>query len=82
MEQNITIVVDKMEGKKMMKFKITRKQAMSYNPIKMSYCGTTPEEREAWVMGNHFAYNAGVYGWNFDLIEYNGKYYISGYRNY
>lgn len=55
---------------------------MLFYPHRMTYCGRTQEEREAWEKGNHFAYNAGVYGWNFDLIEYNGKYYISGYRNY
>lgn len=65
-----------------MKIKITRKQAMLFNPHRMSYCGTTEEEKNAWNYGEHIAYNAGVYGWNFDLIRYNDKYYISGYRNY
>lgn len=65
-----------------MKVKFTRKQAMALNPHKMPYCGEIEEEKEAWNKGNHFGYNSGVYGWNFDLIEYKGKIYISGYRNY
>lgn len=55
---------------------------MLFNPHRMRYCGTTEEEKNAWNYGEHIAYNAGVYGWNFDLIRYNDKYYISGYRNY
>ena len=29
---------------------------------------------------NAFAYNAGVYGWNFDAFEVNGKLITTGYR--
>lgn len=65
-----------------MKVRITRKQAELFHPHKMPYCGETQEEKDAWNYGNHIAYNRGIYGWNWDLIEYNGKYYISGYRNY
>lgn len=61
----------------MIKAKITRKEAERYDPIQISYC-----QEPMWSKGNHFAYNAGYYGWNWDLIEYGGKVYVSGYRSF
>jgi hypothetical protein len=58
----------------MLKRKVTNKETASFAPI---YVKTgSIEERE----GVHFAYNCGVYGWNYDLIDYDGKFYITGYR--
>ena len=59
------------------KLKITRKEAESFRPIETMYC-----QEPMWSKGEHIAYNSGYYGWNWDLIKYRGKYYISGYRNY
>lgn len=59
------------------KAKITRKEAEWYKPIAARYC-----QEPMWSKGEHIAYNSGYYGWNWDLIKYRGKYYISGYRNY
>lgn len=59
-----------------MKFKITRKQAEKYKP-RFCQIGSKPE-----VKGDHIAYNTGTYGWNWDLIEYRGRYYVAGYRSF
>lgn len=59
------------------KAKITRKEAEELNPIAISYC-----QEPMWSKGDHVAYNSGYYGWNWDLIKYRGRYYVSGYRNY
>ena len=59
-----------------MKFKITRKQAEKYKP-RFCQIGSKPE-----VKGDHIAYNNGIYGWNWDLIEYRGRYYVAGYRSF
>ena len=59
------------------KVKITRKEAEAYRPIFAHYA-----VEPLWSKGEHVAYNAGVYGWNWDLIRYRGKYYVSGYRSF
>ena len=59
------------------KFKCTRAEAEMFDPIAISYA-----QEPMWSKGDHIAYNAGYYGWNWDLIKYKGKYYISGYRSY
>ena len=60
-----------------MKAKITRKEAERYKPKWAEY-GSGP----VWNKGDHIAYNSGVYGWNWDLIKYNGEYYVAGYRSF
>lgn len=60
------------------KVEITRKQAEDlFNPIGAGY-GEDPY----WSKGEHIAYNKGLYGWNWDIIKYRGKFYVAGYRNY
>lgn len=59
------------------KAKISRKDAEKYKPIYAKY-----GSGEVWEKGEHIAYNSGIYGWNWDLIEYNGKFYVAGYRSF
>lgn len=59
------------------KAQITRKDAERYRPKKAPY-GAGP----VWEKGEHIGYNAGLYGWNWDLIEYQGQYYVAGYRSF
>lgn len=59
------------------KAQITRKEAEKYKPRYAEY-GNGP----VWNKGEHIAYNAGVYGWNWDLILYRGRYYVAGYRSF
>lgn len=60
------------------KFKTTKKEVEdNYVLTAIRYA-----QEPMWSKGEHIAYNAGYYGWNWDLIKYRGKYYISGYRNY
>lgn len=59
------------------KARISRKDAERFRPIFIHYA-----QEPMWTKGDHIAYNAGTYGWNWDLIEYRGKFYVSGYRNF
>ena len=61
------------------KAEITRKQAEHlFKPlIGAGYC-----EDPIWSKGEHIAYNRGMYGWNWDIIKYKGKFYVAGYRKY
>lgn len=59
------------------KIKMTRKEAERFKPAFAEYGSSKP-----WNEGEHIAYNAGVYGWNWDLILYRGKYYVAGYRSF
>ena len=59
-----------------MKYKITRKEAEKFKP---RYCKLSDKPVDK---GKAIAYNSGVYGWNWDLIEYRGRYYVAGYRSF
>lgn len=59
-----------------MKAEITRKEAERFKP-RMAKIGSVPD-----LKGKHIAYNKGLYGWNWDLIEYRGRYYVAGYRSF
>ena len=59
------------------KAKISRKEAEKYQPRFAEYGSSKP-----WIEGDHVAYNAGVYGWNWDLIFYRGRFYVAGYRSF
>ena len=62
-----------------MKLKTTRKAIVnaSTDIISIGYCGA------ATLLRNHnaLAYTCGVYGWNFDVFEIDGKTICTGYRN-
>lgn len=62
-----------------MKYKITRKAVVNgSNNVKCAgYCDLQ------YLLRNHepIAYNAGVYGWNFDVYEVYGVTICTGYRN-
>ena len=61
-----------------MKFKTTRKQInKNYNSvISIGYC-----DAQYLLQGkNPIAYNAGYYGWNYDLYDVNGVAIVTGYR--
>lgn len=59
--------------------KITRSEINKENMIALGYC-------QAQASLNHFGYdykvgyNAGVYGWNYDLYRINGVDIVTGYR--
>ena len=59
--------------------KITRKQINKTNMVALGYC-------QAQAALNHFGYdykigyNAGVYGWNYDLYRINGVDIVTGYN--
>ena len=59
------------------KVKMTRKEAEKFKPSFAEYGISKP-----WKEGKHIAYNSGVYGWNWDLILYRGRYYVAGYRSF
>ena len=59
-----------------MKAEITRKEAEKFKP-RMAKIDSVPD-----LKGKHIAYNKGLYGWNWDLIEYRGRYYVAGYRSF
>lgn len=62
-----------------MKLKTTRKAIVnaSTDIISIGYCDA------ATLLRNHnaLAYTCGVYGWNFDVFEIDGKTICTGYRN-
>ena len=60
-------------------FKCTRKQVENRNRkiLKVNYCAAQCLLR----FSHRTAYNAGVYGWNFDLYEVFGVAICTGYRN-
>ena len=61
-----------------MKFKTTRKQInQNYNSvISIGYC-----DAQYLLQGKKpIAYNAGYYGWNYDLYDVNGVAIVTGYR--
>lgn len=61
-----------------MKFKTTRKEiTQNYkNVICVGYCNA-----QYLLQGkNPIAYNAGVYGWNYDLYDINGVAIVTGYN--
>ena len=58
------------------KVKMSRSDAKAFHPTKVRYA-----QEPMWSKGEHIGYNSGVNGWNWDLIKYRGKYYVSGYRN-
>lgn len=55
---------------------ISRKEAETYRP-KMCKVNEKPAR-----YGETIGYNAGIYGWNWDLVLYRGKYYVWGYRSF
>lgn len=61
------------------KIKITRREVVNYpHPVlSAGYCDLQ------YLLRNHepYAYNAGVYGWNFDVYDVYGKIICTGYRN-
>lgn len=59
------------------KVEMSRKQAERFKPSLAEY-GHGP----VWEKGKHIAYNKGIYGWNWDLIQYRGRFYVAGYRNF
>lgn len=59
-----------------MKVRMTKAEAESYHP-RLAKIGSTPDFK-----GKHIGYNSGMYGWNWDLIEYRGRYYVAGYRSF
>lgn len=62
-----------------MKLKTTRKAIVnaSTDIISIGYCAAQT------LLRNHnaLAYTCGVYGWNFDVFEIDGKTICTGYRN-
>ena len=62
-----------------MKFHVTRKEIKEnyYRVLQTGYCSMSH-----LLMGKQpIAYNAGLYGWNFDLYDVNGIAITTGYRN-
>lgn len=55
---------------------ISRKDAEKFKPRKCEV-----NDKPATV-GKRIGYNSGMYGWNWDLVVYRGKYYVYGYRNF
>ena len=66
-----------------MKYKTTRKDIMTtarYLDKKVVFCNYC----ELWHLLSDlepYAYNCGVYGWNFDAYSFNGIILCTGYRN-
>ena len=62
-----------------MKMKVTRKEVMDnfVKVVYVPYCGADTLLRYADPIG----YNAGVYGWNFDLYAFGNVAVCTGYRN-
>ena len=56
--------------------KMTKWDAESYKPRKCKV-----NEPPA-TKGKRIGYNSGLYGWNWDLVEYRGRYYVYGYRSF
>lgn len=63
----------------MHKAKMTNKDLIRYEPVLIQIAGSKTE-RNIWEKGDHIGYNSGIYGWNWDLIRYRGRYYVAGYR--
>lgn len=62
-----------------MKYRVTRKEIKEnyYRVLQTGYCGM-----QYLLMGKQaIGYNAGLYGWNFDLYDVNGIAITTGYRN-
>lgn len=61
-----------------MKFKTTSKQIKNnyFTIISIGYCGL----QSLLSYENPIAYNKGVYGWNFDLYDFDGVAICTGYR--
>ncbi len=61
-----------------MKTRITSKalRESSKKIVSINYCGAQ------FLLSNHtpFAYNAGVYGWNYDVYKVGQTYIVTGYR--
>lgn len=62
-----------------MKMKVTRKEIMNnfVKVVYVPYCEASTLLRYASPIG----YNAGVYGWNFDLYAFGNVAVCTGYRN-
>lgn len=62
-----------------MKIKATRKEIVngSSDILSIGYCGAS-----ALLRGQEpIAYTCGIYGWNFDVYQIDGKTICTGYRN-
>ena len=61
-----------------MKYKTTSKELKEgyYNIIATGYC----ELQSLLKYKNPIAYNAGHYGWNYDVYDINGIAIVTGYR--
>ena len=61
-----------------MKARITSKALRNSGKkiVSIGYCGAQ------WLLSNHepVAYNAGVYGWNYDVYRVGQTYIVTGYR--
>lgn len=62
-----------------MKYRITRKEIKEnyYRVLQCRYC----EMQHLLMEKQPIAYNAGMYGWNFDVYDVNGIAIVTGYRN-
>lgn len=60
-----------------MKFKATRKDFEHQRVISVGYCHL----QHLLSHESPIAYNAGVYGWNWDVYYINNVYICTGYRN-
>ena len=60
-----------------MKHKTTRKAVAEANSIKVGYC----DLQSLLKYHDAVCYNAGIYGWNFDVYHVYGLNICTGYRN-
>ena len=59
--------------------KITRNEINKTNMVALSYC-QAQTALNCFAYNDKVVYNAGIYGWNYDLYKINGVDIVTGYR--